>query len=515
MEQTNRQSKTLAKNTIVMYCRMALLTIIYFYTSRILLKRLGIDDFGIFSLVGSVVAVFESIKVLFTSSTQRFFNYVMGENDSKKLCTVFNTSIYINTVIAVGFVILVEIAGIWFLNNKANISPDRMAAAKTVFQLSLFSTVAYIVTTAYDAAVIAHEKMGFYAVMSLMDGVMKLVAVLVLPFMATDGLVFYGVSVFAVTLAIRIATIAYCVKNFPECRLKKVYDRSLLKHMVIFAGWQFFGNAAFTVTQNGLNMLLNMFGSTAVNTARGLAYQVRSAVNMFINNVTVVVNPAITRNCAQGNTGRMYGIMFCASKVVFILDLLLVVPLLFATHDVLYLWLGEVPAYAVRFLQILLLNTLVSGLHQQIDIIFKAVGKLKYYQICEGILLLMPVILSYFGLKYGMPKQYVFVLVMVFEILDVAAISLIAKKVALMDVKAYLHSVILPCVVLTAFTVAVWYAMQTFLSLNFAMKIVFALLTDILCVVYMLYAGFTKSEKQTLNALLASGRFAFLARFIK
>ena len=286
MTENRRHGKTLAENTAVMYIRMAVLTVVYFYTSRVLLRELGVDDFGIYSLVGSVVAMFESIKVLFTASTQRFLSYEMGRGNPQRLSAVFNTSLYINLFIALIFIILAEIAGIWFLEYKANISQDRMFAAECVFQLSLLSTVLSILTTPYDASVIAHEKMNFYALISVIDGILKLLAVLILPIIPFDRLIFYGIAVVAVTLSLRITTIIYCNKHFPESKLKKVYDSSLLKQMIAFAGWRFVGNASFTITQNGLNMLLNVFGGTVVNAARGISYQVKGAVSMFLNNVS-------------------------------------------------------------------------------------------------------------------------------------------------------------------------------------------------------------------------------------
>ena len=504
----------MARNTILMYARMVLLTIIYFYTSRILLQKLGVDDFGIFSLVGSVVAMFESVKILFTSSTQRFFNYVMGQKDATRLNTVFNTSMYINAVIAVFFIILVECAGIWFLNNKANIEEGRMFAAHAVFQMSLAATVLGIVTTPYDAAVIAHEKMDFYAVMTVLDGIIKLIAVFLINHVFADGLIFYGFAVLLSTLTVRVLTIRHCNKNYGECKLRFVKDKQLLRHMTVFAGWQFFGNAAVTITQNGINMILNIFGNTAVNAARGIAYQIRSAVNMFLNNVSVVVNPSVVRSYAEGNTDKMYSIMHIASKTVYILDVIVIVPLLFASENILTLWLGNVPLYSVVFMQILLFNTLIASLHQQLDIVFKAVGKLKYYELCEGTLFFLPVILSYFAMKASMPYHTVFVTVLIFEFIDLITILFIAKKIADLDIKQYLKNVMLPCFVIFLAIFSTWILCGNVSQGNFAIQIVLSAATDILCLAYMIYYGCNKEEKRQLRLLLSDTKLSFLTKFI-
>ena len=514
MASTTEQGKLLAKNTAVMYIRMALLTLIYFYTSRVLLRELGEDDFGIYSLVGSVVAMFESIKVLFTASTQRFLSYEMGRQNTQILTQVFNTSLLITLFIAFIFLILVECVGLWFLDYKANIAQERMFAAKFVFQLSLLATVLSILTTPYDASVIAHEKMDFYALMSVTDGVMKLLAVLILPFIPFDRLIFYGIAILGITLLIRITTILYCRRHFSESKFTKSYDRTLLRQMIGFAGWRFVGNASFTVTQNGINMLLNVFGGTVVNAARGISYQVKGAVGMFLNNVTVVVNPYITRCYAKGDKDKMFAIYFFASKIVFILDAIIVIPLLFATDNILNIWLGSAPAYSVIFVQILLLNTLVSALHQQTDVVFMATGKMKIYQICEGILLLLPVILSYFALKAGLPYYSVFLLVMVIEILDVAAISFLAKKTVGLNLREYFCKVILHCVVISLLIVGFWQIGDKFISHNFAIQLIYSVIIDLLCLIYMVYIGFTRKERTDLKNVLSNGKFSFLARFI-
>ena len=492
--------KILVKNTAFMYFRMFVLFIIYFYTSRVLLKELGVDDFGVFSLVGSVVAMFESLKMLFTSSTQRFLNYSLGENNNERLSTVFNTSIYINLFIALLFFICVEIVGLWFLNFKANIPADRMFAAQIVFQFSLVSTILGIITTPYDAVIIANERMDVYAILSLIDGILKLLIVLLLPLFLFDKLIVYGILLFLVVFAIRFATFVYCNKHFEECKLRKVYDKQIFRHMVIFAGWQFFGNSAFTIAQNGLNLILNVFGGTVLNAARGVAYQVRSAVNMFLNNITVVVNPYITKLRASNEKEKMFATMFLSSKILFALDIIIVIPLLFLTQPIVKLWLNAVPEYSVVFIQILMINTLVGVLKQQLDLLFKAEGKLKYYQIADSLFLIMPLIVSYFFLKSSHQYHYVFIFVVLFDVLGFAACCTIAKKIVGLNIWQYFKNVVMPCLICSCFILAI-YRLQAsqyafFNSKNIFIDCLISFVVLILSLAFMYFVGLKKIERQ-------------------
>lgn len=483
-----------------MYVRMILLMLIYFYTSRILLKQLGVSDFGIYSLVGSLVAMFESVKILFTSSTQRFFNFVMGRKDELKLNTVFNISLYINLLIAVFFLVCVELVGLWFISCKANIPESRIFASHVVFQLSLFATILSIVTTPYDALIIAHEKMDVYAVISLIDGVLKLIIVFLLIFSNGDKLIFYGSLVFVVTIIIRLITLVYCHRNYRECKFKRARDKALFKEMFVFAGWQFLGNSSATLVQNGLNLLLNAFGGTLLNAARGVAYQVKNAVNLFLNNITIVVNPYVTKLCAGGERGKMFDMLYLSSKIVFVLDVLVAVPLMFLTPQIVSLWLGEVPQYSVVFIRILVLNTLVSVLRQQLDILFKAVGRLKHYQIFDSIMTFLPLILSYFLLKFSSIQYYqVFLFVLLADMLGLAGFVFLARKHAGLNVGSYLHKVLMPCSLCFLFVCLCFFVNERFFAADFLLSCLFSFFCLALCLSFMVFVGLSSVERNQIK----------------
>lgn len=288
-------TKRLAKNSVLMYMRMAILMLITLYTSRVVLNQLGVEDYGIYNIVGSVVMMFSGLRSMFAASTQRFLNYEMGKGADYNLKTVFNTSIVVNIIVSILFILIAEIFGIWFLNNKINVDPSRLFAAKCVFQFSVITTVISIVNTTFDAEVIAHEKMNFFAYMSIIEGILKLAVVYLLSITSFDSLIFYGLLQMSVTIFVFAIHLIYCRSKFEECKVSFNINMEYLKKMTGFAGWNFLGTNTFMLVQSGMNMVLNVFGGPIVNAARGIAYQINNVVTQFITNVVIVINPYCTK----------------------------------------------------------------------------------------------------------------------------------------------------------------------------------------------------------------------------
>lgn len=484
-----------------MYIRMFVLLLISLYSSRLLLNELGVDDYGIFNLVGSVIAMVSMIKGMFSSSTQRFLNYEMGKGNFEKLQTIFNMSIYINIIISVIFVFFVESIGMWFIEYKINIDPSRLYAAKWVFHLSVISTVITIMTTPFDAVIIANEKMNIYALISIFDGILRLIIIFMIPFFGIDKLIIYAVLLLLVSIIIRLINTIYCHRNFRETHYKRVWNKDVFKEMFSFAGWQLFGTTAYTLTNNGLNMLLNIFGGPAVNAARGVAYQVNGAINQFLSNVTIVTNPYSIKSYAEGKKEQMFNMMFFSSKILFIIELCLIIPIIFITYSILKIWLGIVPEYAVGFVKIILIWSLLRSIHTPIDTIFKAVGKIKVYQITEGILLSMPLLFSYIALKQGNSLYIVFYMMLLFEIINFIVILLFAKKIADLNLFSYFEKVILPCIICLSVGV-LFYLFISFFINSPIYKFGISILADIFCLFFMFIFGFNKQEKRQIISII-------------
>ena len=494
-------AKRLAQNSMFMYIRMGVLMLVSFYTSRVVLEKLGVEDFGIYNLVGSVVGMFSSLRTIFAASTQRFLNYEMGKGNYTKLNTIFNNSLIVNSFISIIFILLVESIGIWFINNKINIELDRLIAAKWVFQFSIFSAVIGIMTTTFDAEIIAHEKMNFFAFLSIGEGILKLGIVFLLSIFNLDRLILYSVLMLNISFFVFIANWLYCRLKFDECRVRFVYDKHILKDMTKFAGWNFLGTNAYIFMQSGINMILNIFGGPIVNAARGIAYQVSGAINQFISNVVIVVNPYCIKTYAEGNLSKTFSAIFFTSKILFLIQYLIMIPILFLTSQLINLWLGKIPEYSVIFLQLTLLYLLIRTLHFGIDTLFKANGKLKHYQICEGTILLMPLVFSYLALYNGFDYYIVFVLMIFFDIVNLLCIVLIASKQIGLPIKAYFKKVLIPCLFFTLFIIIIL-ALINSINLSVINRLLLATLIDIVSVTCFYFFALKKEEKNLILSFI-------------
>lgn len=423
--------------------------LISFYTSRVVLEQLGIDDFGIYNVVGSIVAMFSSLRTLFSASTQRFLNYEMGRGNYENLQKVFNYSVFINLGISLLFIIVVEIVGLWFINDKINVVENRLTATKIVFQLSVVSSVFSIIGTSFDAEVIAHERMDFFAYLSVFEGIMKLVIASLLAFVNADKLVLYSSLLFVVSFTALIINALYCRHNFAECKFNRYNDYAYLKSMTGFAMWNFLGKTSYAISQSGINMVLNVFGGTVVNAARGIAIQLNAATNQFLNNVNIVINPYCTKIYAEGEYERFFSMLYFSSKIYYFVQLCLVIPLTILSDWILSIWLGTVPEYSSEFLKLILIWSLIRAFHSPIDTLFKAKGEMKLYQLFECIILVFPILFSWLVLSFGAGYGWVFRIINVFEAINLMGVLLIARSVASLPLEEYAKEVILKSVLLS------------------------------------------------------------------
>ena len=467
MQQNKATGKRLFKNTVLMYIRMAFLLAINFYTSRVILQELGIEDFGIYNVVASIIIMFSSLKMLIASSTQRFLNYEMGKGNQRKLIKIYNTSIYINSIIAIIFLLIVELVGMCFFYYKININPARFDAAMVVFQCSIVGSLFSIFSTTYDAEIIAHERMGFYAYISILDAILKLAAVFLLNITPFDKLAFYGVLLLVISMLSLVFNALYSIKNFEECKFKKTWDRELIKEMSLFASWNFVGKSSYAISQSGLNMVLNIFGGPIVNAARGIAFQLNSATNQFVNNVNIVLDPFFIKTYAEGNMTRFYTAFNLSSKALFFVQLIIVIPFYFLSEILIKIWLGQIPDYSIGFLRLILIWSLIRAPHSPIDKLFKAVGDIKLYQILEGFILLIPIISSYLCLKIGCSYNIVFINLIIFEAINLMAISVLAIKICNFSFIKYIINVISPCcLTCIPFAISTLFNFDSFTNIN-------------------------------------------------
>lgn len=418
--QTLDNNKRIAKNTLLLYFRMLFLMVISLFTSRITLQTLGVDNFGIYNVVGGIVAMFSIMSGSLSNAISRYITFELGKGDKKILKKVFSTAVNVQIIMAVIIAVLIEIGGVWFLNYKMNIPDGRMVAANWVLQFSIISFAVNLISIPYNAAIIAHEKMSAFAGISIYEAVMKLVVVYLIVISPFDKLIVYSFLILLISLSLRLIYGVYCKRKFEECSYMFILDKPLLKKMTSFAGWNFFGAGSFLLMTQGVNMLLNMFFGVALNAARGIATQVENVVNQFTTNFGTAINPQITKSYAKGDYAYMHKLVFAGSKYSFFLVVVLCVPIILEANQILHLWLGLVPEYAVVFLRLTLMISMLSVVSNTLVTSMMATGDIKKYQIIVGGLgmIIFPVV--YILYKLGFSPQwsyYIQLIIFVFQLI--------------------------------------------------------------------------------------------------
>ncbi len=371
------------------------------YTSRVVLNALGVEDYGIYNVVGSVVTMFAFLNGALVTTTQRYLTFELGKGDFEQLKKVFTTSVYIHALISFLIVILAETVGLWFFYNKMVIPAERMTAAMWVFQLSIVTMVIQVMSAPYNSIIVSRERMGVFAVISILETILRLAIVYLLLVLSFDRLILYAILIAIVQTLICCVYIVYCRKHFAESYLVRGTNKALLVEMGKFAGWNIWGNLAATLFGTGLNLLLNVFFGPLVNAARGIAVQVETAVAQFSTNFLMAVNPQITKLYAQNGLTEMHRLLFRSSKFACYLLLLISLPVILETPVLLKLWLNVVPDYSVPFLRILLVIVIIDSMARPFMNAAAATGDVKKYQSIIGGILLSIVPIAYLVLRLG------------------------------------------------------------------------------------------------------------------
>jgi Na+-driven multidrug efflux pump len=371
----------LAKNTMVLYLRMAVTTIIGLFTSRVILQALGVNDYGLFNAVGGLVAMFSIVSTSLSTAVSRYLTFELGRKNIERLKVVFSTSVNVQCGIALVVIIVGGIIGWWIVQYKMNIPPGRVSAANWVLFCSILTMAVSLISIPYEASIISHEKMDVFAYLSIFEAVMKLVIVLSLFYSPGDKLKTYTFLLLCLRILIRIIYTVYCKRKFVECRYRFVHDLPLLKEMTQFAGWSFFGNAAWLFNTHGITLLINIFFGVALNAARGIANQIESLVLQFVNSFMMALNPQITKSYAAGDLDNMHQLVCRGAKFSFFLMMLFAIPCVLETERILSLWLTIVPDYTVNFVRLTFLSSMCIVLGNTLVTAQLATGKIKKYQI--------------------------------------------------------------------------------------------------------------------------------------
>ncbi len=443
---SSQNNKRIAKNTLMLYFRMFLTMGVSLYTSRIVLNTLGVEDFGIYNVVGGVVTMFSFLNSAMASATQRFLSFEIGKNNYDQLKKVFSMSVNIHAIIAFVILILAETLGLWFLNSKLNIPENRMVAANWVYQFSILSFVVTVLSVPYNAIIIAHERMNVYAYVSIAEVGLKLLIVFMLQWFGFDKLKLYAVLIFSVSLIIRLVYGFYCNINFKESKYHLFWDKSLYSKLMNYAGWNLWGNIASVIFGQGINILLNIFFGPIVNAARGIAFQVRSAVSGFVSNFQMAMNPQIIKSFANGNNKYMHQLIFQGAKYSFFLLFIISLPILLETEIVLKLWLKIVPEYTVIFTKLVIVNVLIDCISGPLMTGAQASGKIKLYQSVVGGLLILILPISYLFLKLGYLPQVTLYVSILISIIALFSRLWIIRPLVNLSISKFAKQVLLPII---------------------------------------------------------------------
>lgn len=446
-------NKRIAKNTLLLYIRMIFTMAVTLYTSRVVLKVLGAEDFGIYSVVGGVVTMFSFINGGMVAATQRYITFEIGRKNKVRLQRVFSTSLQIHFLISVFVLILAETIGLWFLLNKMTIPEEKLFSAFWVYQCSIIASIVNIMSIPYNADIIAHEKMSAFAYISVVEVSLKLGIVYLLLLSTYDKLLVYAVLVLIVQLCIRLIYSWYCKKHFAESKYQHHIDFSLLKEMFSFAAWSFWGGLASVLYTHGVNILLNVFFGPIVNAARGIAVQVQSAVQQFVSNFQMALNPQITKNFATGNLEEMHSLMFRSARFSFFLLYFLTLPILLEANFILSLWLDEVPPNTQIFTQLMILISLIYATANPLVVANQATGKVKVYQAVVGGVLLLILPISYITLKLGAPAYAVFIVHFFVECVAQIVRMMILRKYIKLNIFIYVKNIYIPIFFVIAISV--------------------------------------------------------------
>ena len=433
------------KNTVILYLRMALMMCISLYTSRVVLQTLGVEDYGIYNVVGGVVVMFSFLNDGMTVSTLRFLTFELGRGDAKRLNEIFVTSLHVHLIISAIIVFLSETVGLWFMLNELVIPAERHVAAMWCYQLSIFTAVVSIMSYPYNAAIVAHEKMSAFAYISILDAILKLLLVYLLLVFDMDRLILYAVLFACEKLLIRMVYNVYCTRHFEECHYRWIYDKQIFRQMSTFAGWSMWGNLAAVGFTEGLNMLLNVFFGPVVNAARAVAIQVQGAVSQLARNFQMAINPQITKTYASGQRDEMHTLIFRGTRFTFCLLLLLCLPIFVEAPMLLELWLKDVPEHSVMFLRLILIVMLVDHSTNPLAIAVNSTGNNKKYEFVNGTIMLMTVPVAYCVLHEGGAPWSVFAVYLIVAFIASIVRFFIAASLINLSVKAYLSKAIGRC----------------------------------------------------------------------
>lgn len=504
MSQTSDNNKRIAKNTMLLYFRMFFIMAVSLFTSRVVLKYLGVENFGIYNVVGGVVAMMGILNSAMSTSTTRYLTFELGKGDHKRLKQVFSTCFSIYLLLSLVFLILAETVGLWFLNTQMTIPENRMVAANWVYQFSVISCINTLLANPYNAVLVAHEKMNVYAYISIVEVILKLLIVYLLLVIPFDRLIVYGALILLMSLTVTMLYRIYSIKHYEESRYSFYWEKTLFKQLLSYSWWNLFGATAGMVKGQGLNILLNMFFNPAVNAARGIAYQINAAITQFFTNFYLAVRPQITKYYAQNDLDNMFKLVFRSSKFSFYLIFLLSLPIIIEAPYIIQLWLGQLPDYVVPFTRMIVLISAIDSMATPLMTACHATGRIKLYQSTIGIMIICNVPISYCLLKFAEcgPNTVFVISLLISTIALIARIWIVRYLINSFPVWKYVKDVLLLSIGIAVLSAILPTILHMTLNSSFisCCVVVVSSFISTLCFVWMI--GLTNVEKHVVKEMI-------------
>jgi len=449
MAQTSKN--LIFKNTLFLFLRSFLVLLVGLYTSRVQLAKLGIEDYGTYSIIGSVMLLFGTVRSMFTNAIQRYLNYSQngGKYDQGQ---IFNASLLLQLILTGAFLLLTETLGLYALCHL-NLSPDQFRAAHIVYQITIASALVSILTVPYDALIIAHERLDVFAWLSILSSLLNLAVVYLLSLGPFSRLINYSILLFLVTCTMRAITAVYCHRHFKESRIRKTYNKPLLKEMSAFAGWNFLGYSGYSIMHQGVNYLLNLAGGVVVNAARAIAYTITGKAFEIAFNANTAFKPQTNSAAAEKDSSNFHKLLGHTANVSYSVFLLIIVPVLIFARPLIHLWLGQVPKYVIVFLLAISPYYLLRAMHELVNQFFVSIGEMKWYSIIELSTMILIIPLAWALLKSGQPFWTVLLCMSVLEALSHAGSVWLGAKKYRFPFKRYAKDVYLPFLLVSSLSI--------------------------------------------------------------
>ncbi|MEL5892867.1 MATE family efflux transporter [Bacteroides sp. GD17] len=495
-------NRRIAKNTFLLYIRVLILLFVSLFTSRVVLDVLGVDDYGIYNLVGGVVAMFSMLSGTMAGASQRFITYALGENDRQRVSRVFSTSVTLHLILGIFIVIILEIFGLWFLYNKLNIPIERLSAAGWVMQCSIFAFFINIISVPYNSLIIAYEKMSAFAYISILDAVLKLGSAYLLWLVGSDKLVAYAIFILIITMIQRAVYSIYCKNHFAEAKhISLKIDGKLFRDMFSFASWNLWGTGSAVLRNQGVDIILNLFFGVTINAAKGICNQVQNGVYQFVGNFQTAVYPQLTMSVAQRDYVRTRTLIFQGGRFSFYLMIFFSLPIMVATPQILSLWLSVVPDYTVVFIRWTFIYLLCDTLSRFLVTSILANGNIKNYQIIVGSTKLLALPFIYIILKFGGTPLVSIWVIIGLELVCLTQRLYFCRKYIGLSAGLYLRNVFLKC--WSVFILAA--AIPFYVSFSLTSNLWILLITSVCSASLVIcFVGLSLDEKKKISQKIVS-----------